>query len=305
MKARDFIGRRLTRKQAVIIGIIIMLFPLCAVLSVGYRIYDDYLRREPTRTFVPTQDTSTPQPETTESSSTGSGPTITQHPTETVEGTATGIPSPTLPPGGAAACVSARSQRQVGEVIQIVDGDTIKVRIGEDEAVVHYIGINAPDLGEPLGDSASDANRDLVIGNSVTLVRDVTNFDSSGTLLRYVFVGDIFVNYELVRQGYAEAVDSSPDSSCSDLLHTAEEDAQSDDVGIWALTPEPTRTLAPLWTDTPGPVFGKCTCTGEDNLDCDDFRNIFDANQCFLKCNRRNLGDFYHLDPDGDNLACN
>jgi len=305
MNSGNFIGRRVTRKQAIMIGIVIMLFPLCAVVSVGYRVYDDYFRRDPTSTAQVGEGTQTPEDASDETPAEIEDLTLTQTESPTEKITATTIASPTLPPGGAAACVSASTQRQVGEVIQVFDGDMIMVRIGDDDALVRYIGIDAPGLDDPFGEEASDANRDLVSGEQVTLVRDVTNFDSEGNLLRYVFVGDIFVNNELVRLGYAEAVDPGPDSACSDLFQSTEDSARSKNVGIWEPQSELTSTLEPLWTDTPSPLIGKCTCDGEDNLECDDFRTWIDATQCFLKCNRRGKGDFYNLDPDGDNIACN
>jgi len=305
MNSGNFIGRRVTRKQAIVIGIIIMLFPLCAVVSVGYRIYDDYLRRDPTVTAQIDEVTRTPENEQVDPSEDVVDPTLTLTDSPTKGVTSTALASPTLPPGGAAACVSARSQRQVGEVIQVFDGDMIMVRIGDDDALIKYIGIEAPGMEDPFGEEASNANRDLVSGEQVTLVRDVTNFDPEGNLLRFVFVNDVFVNNELVNLGYAEAIDAGPDSACSDLFQSSEDSAREKNVGIWEPLSEPTKTLAPLWTDTPSPLRGKCSCDGEDNLECDDFRNWVDATQCFLKCKRRGKGDFYNLDPDGDNIACN
>ena len=149
MNSGNFIGRRVTRKQAIMIGVIIMLFPLCAVLSVGFRIYNDYLRRDPTVTAQVDEVTRTPEKEQVDPSEDVKDPTLTLANSPTVDVTSTALASPTLPPGGAAACVSASSQRQVGEVIQVFDGDMIMVRIGDDDALVKYIGIEAPSLDDP------------------------------------------------------------------------------------------------------------------------------------------------------------
>jgi micrococcal nuclease len=74
-------------------------------------------------------------------------------------------------------------------------------------------------------------------------------------LLRYVFVGDIFVNYELVRRGYAQAKDYPPDTACSDTFHQAENTSKQDEIGIWQPTatprPTPLPTSPPLPTNTP------------------------------------------------------
>ena len=42
-------------------------------------------------------------------------------------------------------------------------------------------------------------------------MRDVSEEDPFGRLLRYVYVDDILVNAELVREGYARAVKFEPD----------------------------------------------------------------------------------------------
>jgi hypothetical protein len=61
--------------------------------------------------------------------------------------------------------------------------------------------------------------------------------DQFGRLLRYIYVDDIFVNYELVRRGYADATAYPPDTSCQVLFNSARTQAQSDGVGIWQATP--------------------------------------------------------------------
>jgi len=105
------------------------------------------------------------------------------------------------------------------QVIAITDGDTIKVNIGGVEYNVRYIGVNTPEIahstnetGEPCGQEATEANRRLVEGQTARLVRDVSETDRYGRLLRYVYVGDTFVNAELVRQGWAEVVSYPPDT---------------------------------------------------------------------------------------------
>ena len=47
----------------------------------------------------------------------------------------------------------------------------------------------------------------------VRMVKDVSETDQYGRLLRYVYVGDIFVNARLVEEGYAEVVSYPPDTA--------------------------------------------------------------------------------------------
>jgi micrococcal nuclease len=95
---------------------------------------------------------------------------------------------------------------ETGRVIQIIDGDTIDVDINGSSFRVRYVGINTPERGEPCYDDATNANARLVSGQIVGLVRDHSNTDQYGRLLRYIYVGGTFVNRELITGGYAEAV---------------------------------------------------------------------------------------------------
>lgn len=97
------------------------------------------------------------------------------------------------------------------DVTRIIDGDTIEVRCGEVGYRVRYIGVNTPERDEACYADAAQANADLVENQRVLLVRDESNTDSFGRLLRYVYVGSTFVNEALVRDGWAEAVLYPPD----------------------------------------------------------------------------------------------
>jgi len=123
---------------------------------------------------------------------------------------------------------------EVARVIQVIDGDTIVVENGH---WVRYIGIDAPEVHpqlEPYGAEAHVANRRLVEGMMVRLERDVSETDKHGRLLRYVYVGDIMVNAELVRQGLAVAKAYPPDTKHQDYLEQMETEAKLSGTGIWA-----------------------------------------------------------------------
>jgi endonuclease YncB( thermonuclease family) len=112
-------------------------------------------------------------------------------------------------------------------VTQIIDGDTIDVRIGEVGYRVRYIGVNTPERDEVCYREATNANANLVRGQTVRLVRDQSNTDSFGRLLRYVYVGDRFVNAELVREGWAEAVEYAPDRAQTAYFRQLEIEARN------------------------------------------------------------------------------
>jgi len=116
-------------------------------------------------------------------------------------------------------------------VTRIIDGDTVDVRLNDQTLRVRYIGMNTPERDEPCYNEATAANAALVRGKDVTLVRDVSNTDQYGRLLRYVYVGDVFVNAELVAEGYAESRHYPPDTAYASYFDSLEASAKSAGLG--------------------------------------------------------------------------
>ncbi len=126
------------------------------------------------------------------------------------------------------------SPPDTARVIQVIDGDTIAIEGGYR---VRYIGIDTPETYpklEAFGTEAWQANRRLVEGQEVRLERDVSETDRYGRLLRYVYVDNMLVNAELVRQGLAVAKAYPPDTKYQDLLAEMERQARLAGKGMWA-----------------------------------------------------------------------
>lgn len=120
-------------------------------------------------------------------------------------------------------------------VTYIVDGDTIDVSIDGNTYRIRYIGMDTPERGAPYFDEATEANRELVEDQAVILVKDVSETDRYGRLLRYVYLQDgTFINAELVRQGYAVIATFPPDVRHQDLFLTLQQEARDADRGLWA-----------------------------------------------------------------------
>lgn len=164
-------------------------------------------------------------------------------PTPTPKPSRTPKPTPTLPSGDDFACLPPDGERVSAVVAGVIDGDTITVQVGFQSFVIRYIGIDTPETNvqppERMGPEATARNRELVTGERVTLVSDpiVGNTDRYSRLLRYVIVGDVFVNAQLVREGLARYY--AGESACGALIFAAENEARSAHVGLWAPTPEP------------------------------------------------------------------
>jgi endonuclease YncB( thermonuclease family) len=126
-----------------------------------------------------------------------------------------------------------------GQVLDVVDGDTIVVLLNGQARVVSYLGIEAPQFGESaqpdarLASEARVANRVLVQGKVVRLEGKESWINERGHLLRYVWLDDEMINATLVRLGYARC---SPDAEASvhgALLARLEQEARQGQLGIW------------------------------------------------------------------------
>lgn len=239
--------------------------------------------------------------------------TPTEYPTETQVAlpTATSQPQAVAAPG--ASCIPGNPP-QTGKVVAVVDGDTIKVLLDQDGLTysVRYIGMDTPENTsqvEYFGAEASAKNTELVYGKTVTLYKDVSETDQYNRLLRYVVTDDIFINYELVAQGYANTASYPPDTSCIPTFQAAEQQASSAKLGLWAAPPTATLfpTFAPLPTQAASGSSsgsGPCNCYGPD-LDCKDFSTHAAAQACYDHCVSLGLGNIFRLDGnDKDGLAC-
>lgn len=172
--------------------------------------------------------------------------TPTLNSTETPTTTITLVPSATITPTqdlsfyDIAVCIPKNTSFQVGTVTQVIDGDTIYVLLDDGRTgSVRYIGVDAPEEDRPFSLESYTANSSMVDQREVILVKDVSETDQYDRLLRYVIVGDHFVNLEMVRNGFASAETYPPDTACVDTILSAENEARAAMVGMWVATQTP------------------------------------------------------------------
>jgi endonuclease YncB( thermonuclease family) len=176
--------------------------------------------------------------------------TLTPTPTPTAAPTST--PTPTFTPdplADPAACIPQNAPRQPAELVEILDGDTIRVRL-EDGSIyqVRYLGMDTPERGELYSNETTHMNEDLLSLGPLSLVLDVSDKDRYDRLLRHIFAGEVFVNLEMVRLGFASTMLISPDLTCAETFLAAEAAAREANAGLWGL---PTPTPLPPPSPTP------------------------------------------------------
>ena len=102
------------------------------------------------------------------------------------------------------------------QVERVVDGDTILL---SNQSRVRLLGIDTPETVHPekavefYGKEASDKLKEYVDGKTICLKRDenkTIDLDEYDRLLRYVWIDDILVNRELVKEGYAFVYRQTP-----------------------------------------------------------------------------------------------
>lgn len=247
-----------------------------------------------TQTTIPSATATNPASPTTEPSATATEipPTKTAvPPTETaVPPTATLAPTaaPTLAP-------TADSAFEDAVVVNVVDGDTIEISRAGTTYRVRYIGVTAPAPDDPFGAEATSANAALVQGKRVRLEVDVSDTDSFERLLRYVYVDDVMVNGQLVRQGLARVTIYPPDEKYKNALLSFESEARNAGRGLWAQASAP-PTTAPSNGGNCDPSYSDvCIPPSPPDLDCGEipFRRFkvlppdphrFDGNQDGVGC---------------------
>jgi micrococcal nuclease len=141
---------------------------------------------------------------------------------------------------------SAARDPGAAEVVRVVDGDTIVVRVASGEERVRLIGIDTPESVDPrspvdcFGPEAAEAAKALLpAGTAVRLVRDVEARDRYDRLLAYVYRVDdgTFVNLALAEQGFAEVATFPPNVAHTDELVAAVAAARAEGRGLWGACP--------------------------------------------------------------------
>lgn len=136
-------------------------------------------------------------------------------------------------------------------VERAVDGDTLKLETGER---VRLIGIDTPEMHDSkklykdsqrsgqdvttiqkLGRRSYEFTKQLVEGKRVSLEFDVEKYDKYDRLLAYVYLKDskVFVNAEIVKEGYASLMTYPPNVKYAALFRKLYQEARENRLGLW------------------------------------------------------------------------
>jgi micrococcal nuclease len=112
----------------------------------------------------------------------------------------------------------------------IIDGDTFRLETGEK---VRLIGIDAPELSQPGGKMSREYLAHLILRKPITLERGSEDRDKYNRLLRFVYIDNLYINEEMVRQGYAEAR-YLPENPIREYYLRLEIRAEAARAGLWS-----------------------------------------------------------------------
>ena len=193
---------------------------------------------------------------------------------------------------GALLACQAGAASLAGRVVGVTDGDSLTLLVGGDTVRVRLAQIDAPERRQPYGNRSKQALSDLAFGRDARV--EVVDIDDYGRTVGAVYVDDVHVNFEMVRQGHAWAYTRYARSTEIIDLESA---ARSERLGLWQL-PESQRTAPWVWRherrgSRPAAVAPHCgpkrTCSQMDS--CEEAR-------------RYHTCGVTSLDGDGDGIPC-
>lgn len=174
------------------------------------------------------------------------------------------------------------------ELVEVIDGDTIKVNYNGNMEKVRYLLIDTPEtnvqtLGkQPFGEEAKARNKELLNSGTVTIAFDIGDrFDDYGRMLAYIYVNGESVQETLLKEGLARiAYVFPPNTTYLDDFKKAAKIAEDAKIGVW---------------ETEKYV----TARGFDASVITDYKSTELANKCVIKGNINRQGKkIYHV-PSG------
>ena len=127
------------------------------------------------------------------------------------------------------------AEELLGKCVGVADGDTCTILIdGYENRRIRFYGIDAPESGQEFGKRAKEYCSNMIFGKDLRVIGLET--DKYGRTVGKVYVGDKYINLEMVKAGYAwhYARYSPNDYDLAD----AEKEARRNKFGLW-IQPNP------------------------------------------------------------------
>jgi len=120
-------------------------------------------------------------------------------------------------------------ERITGNITRVIDGDTVKMCLGEVITSVRLLGINTPEKKQPYHDEAMNFLKKYE-GKLVEVEERGT--DKYERTLGYLYFDNQLINAEVLRQGFANLYVYEKDEHYTELKN-AEEYARENNLGLW------------------------------------------------------------------------
>lgn len=184
------------------------------------------------------------------SSMSSSDTEITENKTESREAVVEEVPVVTVGSEIITTNLASQNQNQTANqtyylVVDVIDGDTIKISINEKDETLRLIGLDTPETVDPrkpvqcFGKEASDKAKELLLEKKIRIESDVSQDvrDKYGRLLVYVYREDgLFYNKYMIEQGYAHEYTYKIPYKYQSEFKVAEISAKTNQKGLWAPT---------------------------------------------------------------------
>ena len=119
-------------------------------------------------------------------------------------------------------------------VTKVIDGDTVVVEGGQR---IRLLNIDTRERGENCYAEAKKRMEELVLLKNVMLERDKEDKDRYDRLLRYIYVGNMSVNIEMVREGLAIVYIYEPNVKYRSEFIAAEQEGKTAGGCVWVKKP--------------------------------------------------------------------
>jgi micrococcal nuclease len=198
------------------------------------------------------------------------------------------------------------------KVSRVIDGDTIEIALDQKnnlntKETVRLLLVDTPETVhpekpvQPFGKEASDYSKKLLTGKTVQVELDVSDRDSYGRLLAYIWLDGKLFNELLIEQGLARvAYIFPPNVKYVDRFQAVQRKAQEAGIGIWSLE---NYVQDKGFTDHPqAPSAQSDTSAGDSSVTYASCKEVRAAGNAPLR--KGEPGYSPKMDGDGDGIAC-